>query len=389
MITNVIDDRGESNKGDTESDDHNQPENHELSFEEIDSNPRTIGGNRVSKGKLDKIPDHKIIAVDKTDRLQLIKKHHDGYIGGQRGINAVETAINENYYWSSMHKDISEYIKNCEHCQKFKIIRQNKNLPIVISELKGQPFERISIDIAGPYRYSGANSSAIYSLTIQDNFSKYIRSAPLQDTTGERVMETILKYWISYFEAPVDILSDNAPNLIAGCLQKFRKKLGINMISSSSYHPQTNGTVKRSHARLAEYLGTTLDELKEDMDWETRLSLARLCYNQTIHSTTCYSPHELLFGIKPNVFKVPHIRDIAEDRIDVIKNHLGNIRKNASKNDLNKKNKSKERYAKKTTSKTINYELGQLVLANNLAISNNKLKQKWIGPYRIIKLGYV
>ncbi|CAD7081875.1 unnamed protein product [Hermetia illucens] len=102
MITNVIDDRGESNKGDTKSDNHNQPENHELSFEEIDSNPRTIGGNRVSKGKLDKIPDHKIIVVDKTDRLQLIKKHHDGYIGGHRGINAVETAIKENYYWSSM-----------------------------------------------------------------------------------------------------------------------------------------------------------------------------------------------------------------------------------------------------------------------------------------------
>ncbi|CAD7081892.1 unnamed protein product [Hermetia illucens] len=254
-----------------------------------------------------------------------------------------------------MHKGISEYIRNCEHGQKFKIIRQNKSLSIVIGELKCQPYERISIDTAGPCCYSGANSSAINGLTIQNNIFKYIRFAPLQDKTGETLMETILKYWILNFGAPVEILSDNAPNLTPGCLKTFYRKLGINMISTSSYHPQTNGAVERSHARLAEYLGTTMDELKEDMDWETRLSLVCLCYNQTIHSTTCCSPHELLFGIKPNVFKVPHTSDIAEDRIDVISNHLRNIRKNASKNDLNKENESKERYDKKTTSKTINY----------------------------------
>ncbi|CAD7082647.1 unnamed protein product [Hermetia illucens] len=159
---------------------------------------------------------------------------------------------------------------------------------MVISELKDQPFEHISIDIAGPYRYSGTNSSITYSVIIQDNLSKYIRFTPLQDTTGETVMETILKYWISYFGAPVEILSDNAPNLTASRLQKFCNKLGINTISSRSYHPQTNRAVERSHAGLAKYLGTTMDELKEDMDWETRLSLACLCYNQIIHSMNYY-----------------------------------------------------------------------------------------------------
>lgn len=67
--------------------------------------------------------------------------------------------------------------------------------------------------------------------------------------------------------------------------------------------------------------------------------------------------------------------------------HLEKIRNNTIKNDLEKKRKSKQRYDSKARGKDINFQISKLVLAKNLAISNNKLKPKWLGPYKIIKLG--
>lgn len=122
----------------------------------------------------------------------------------------------------------------------------------------------------------------------------------------------------------------------------------------------------RAHTKLVEFLGTTMNESNQD------LGLGSLCYNQTIYNATGYSPHELLFGIKPNVLKVPKVKEITTDRVGVIRNHLGNIRKNGVKNDLKKKKNSNER------------KRFQLVLAKNLAIPNNKLEPKWIGPYKIM-----
>lgn len=99
----------------------------------------------------------------------------------------------------------------------------------------------------------------------------------------------------------------------------------------------------RAHTKLVEFLGTTMNESNQDREWETKLGLASLCYNQTIYNATGYSSHELLFGIKPNVLKVPKVKEITTDRVGVIRNHLGNIRKNGVKNDLKKKKNSNER----------------------------------------------
>ena len=55
--------------------------------------------------------------------------------------------INKQYYWDQMYRDIKEYVRTCEDCQKRLKGRRKEPLhPIQV----GRAFEQIGIDLVGP-----------------------------------------------------------------------------------------------------------------------------------------------------------------------------------------------------------------------------------------------
>lgn len=75
----------------------------------------------------------------------------------------------------------------------------------------------------------------------------------------------------------------------------------IKRIMTSMAHPQSNGSVERAHARLAEYIRASDKEMAEDTEWEAKLKLASYCYNNTVHSSTGFTPYNLMFGRLPRL----------------------------------------------------------------------------------------
>lgn len=59
--------------------------------------------------------------------------------------------------------------------------------------------------------------------------------------------------------------------------------------------------MERAHARLAEFIRATESELEESLEWSAKLKLASHCYNNTVHSTTGYSPYYLMFDRHPRL----------------------------------------------------------------------------------------
>jgi transposase InsO family protein len=84
------------------------------------------------------------------------------------------------------------------------------------------------------------------------------------------------------------------------------KLLDIDKSKTTPWHPQTNGFLERSHKTLKTYLRSFVDK---DNNWDRLLCYAMFCYNTTVHSSTSYTPYELVFGRKPNIpstfFKEP------------------------------------------------------------------------------------
>ncbi|GFS56077.1 transposon Tf2-6 polyprotein [Trichonephila clavipes] len=64
------------------------------------------------------------------------------------GAKGTHTRIVNNYYWTGMRKYITDYVKNCPDCLKYKTSNQ-KSLGRLQTPVPAQRFETLAIDLFG------------------------------------------------------------------------------------------------------------------------------------------------------------------------------------------------------------------------------------------------
>jgi len=79
------------------------------------------------------------------------------------------------------------------------------------------------------------------------------------------------------------------------------KALGIQQNLSTTFHPRTDGQTERMNTWLEQYLH--LWTASQPTSWSRILPIAEFAHNLWRHDVTRRSPHELLFGIKPQVIQ--------------------------------------------------------------------------------------
>ncbi|KAK9396111.1 Tf2-1: Tf2-1 [Crotalus adamanteus] len=67
---------------------------------------------------------------------------------------------------------------------------------------------------------------------------------------------------------------------------------------SSAYHPSTNGAAERANAVVERYLRSYVSF--QQTNWVDLLPFAEVAYNNTIHSSTEYTPFKVVHGVEFN-----------------------------------------------------------------------------------------
>ena len=71
---------------------------------------------------------------------------------------------------------------------------------MVITDTPGKTFDKIAMDIVGPFNITKNNNK--YILSIQDQLSKFIILVCLKDQTAESVLDAFIKKFICIFGCP-------------------------------------------------------------------------------------------------------------------------------------------------------------------------------------------
>jgi len=100
------------------------------------------------------------------------------------------------------------------------------------------------------------------------------------------------------------VMSDRGPQFIAAFLKELYQLLGIEAMTSTTYHPQTDGQTERVNQELEQYLWIFIRERQDN--WYTLLPLAEFSYNNHIHSSTQQTPFLLDTGQHPRMGFEPH-----------------------------------------------------------------------------------
>ena len=165
---------------------------------------------------------------------------------GHPSHGATKPLINTRFVWHSMNIDIAKWCGSCKGCQIAKISRHNKPVFGKFSEPTGR-FDHVHIDIVRPLQYS---DSFEYLPTCVDLFTHWLEAIPLADIRAETVADTFFTGWIARFRTPATITTDRGAQFESKLWDNLCNKFGIVRNRTTSYHPQTNGMVKRFHRQL-------------------------------------------------------------------------------------------------------------------------------------------
>jgi len=89
--------------------------------------------------------------LTEDDKQRIIQEHHENPLGGHQGISRTHSKISQLYQWQRMRAQIREYIKKCPICQVNKTPNQTIREPMDITTTATRPFEKIFMDIVGPF----------------------------------------------------------------------------------------------------------------------------------------------------------------------------------------------------------------------------------------------
>ena len=122
-------------------------------------------------------------------------------------------------------------------------------MKFLITDTPETAFEKISINIVRKLPITLSQNQHV--LTIQDNFTKYLLEIPVPNHKAGAIAP---KKFICIYDSPKAVLTDQESDFLTNLMRKMTKRFRIRQFKTTAYHPQSNGSLERSHHGFKEYL---------------------------------------------------------------------------------------------------------------------------------------
>src|SRR5438093_2067089 len=223
-----------------------------------------------------------------------------------------------------------------------------------------------------------------------DYLTKYPECFATEDQKAETVAKILVEEIICRHGAPIKILTDRGANFLSEVMNQVYQLFHIQKVSTSPYHPQTDGMVERFNSTLLNMLAPFVNE-KQD-DWDIYLPFLLMAYRTTDHASTIMSPFYLMYGRHPNLpMDIPfqHKELVYMDEItyaDQLTKYLEKAWFYARNNILLSQQNYTEQYNKSMNAHK--FKVGDFVWVytpNPKRGITTKLQRLWCGPFEVLK----
>ena len=193
------------------------------------------------------------------------------------------------YVWPDMRRDTLRWARQCQTCAASKVARHTSPpvLPIQVPKVR---FEHIHIDIVGPFP---SDEGKKYVLTMIDRTTRWTEAVPIADTTTDTVIRKFVEEWVSRFGVPFTVTTDRGSQFTSEAWRSNLTRLGVNVGTTTSYHPQANGMVERFHRTLKNALRCAA---RANPSWTRSLPWVMLGLRNAQRLDTATSAAEVVYG---------------------------------------------------------------------------------------------
>ncbi|XP_045541460.1 uncharacterized protein K02A2.6-like [Papilio machaon] len=227
---------------------------------------------------------HKVI-IPSSLRKKVMDELHTSHLG----IVKTKAEARSRFWFPGVDEAIENLIGSCEVCTRLRPSPPRTKL--VPWRFPPQPFYRVHIDFLGPL------NGRTY-LVVVDSYTKWVEVYDMNaNTTSYAVVERLYEY-IARYGLPKTIVSDNGPSFASQEFSKFCAGNGISHLTTPAYHPASNGQAESLVKIVKKGIRSSVMSSRTAKECKLRLFRFLFDYRNSIHSTTGFSPAELVYGRK-------------------------------------------------------------------------------------------
>jgi len=235
------------------------------------------------------------IPKDEGLRRTILEAEDDSKIAGHFGTYKTIGRVRANFYWLKMDENITEYVRSCDVCQRYQVIRHKKYGLLEPFPVPLRPWTAISMDfIVGLPKSDGYRKIWV----IVDRLSKMAHFIPLR--TEEHIKELALTFVKEIWRLhglPESIVSDRDTRFMSKFWTSLMQLLQGKLNLSTAFHPESDGQTERVNQTLEQYLRSYCSYQQDD--WVSLLPFAEHAYNSSMSESTKASPFEINYGFSP------------------------------------------------------------------------------------------
>lgn len=307
----------------------------------------------------------------------------DAHKLGHFGTRETYLRIKEQFFWKKMYEFIDNIVKRCDSCLRFNKARDFAH-PAMALPVKSV-FDRVTMDLVFGFPVTKEGFKGMIVIVIYT--TKYPWAVPIKSKTADEIAWHFLNF-ISMFGAPKQILSDQGKEFVNSVIERITSGFGIEHRITSAYKPDTNGITECLNKTLTGALRKHAEE--NPTEWNLWVPFVLMAYRSRVHPSTGFTPHELMFGAKMNVFKT----DMQDEERAASESEIFNRSKEIQK--LTEKTIPKaiqnieaaQEQQKKTQNANRNVRFEELLPGQRVFIKSKKIQNKFEiknhGPYTVI-----
>ena len=236
------------------------------------------------------------LCVPRSEVPRLLQETHDNpWESAHAGSSRLFHRLAARFYWPRMWTDVVAYTRTCDVCQKTKPDKRGPNGKLLPHSIPLLPFEVVSLDLITGLPKSGSYDAV---LVIVDKLTKFVQYIP---TTSNLKQEGFAKLFLDNvvykYGIPRQMISDRDARWAKTFWASVAKHLALDLLLSTSHHPQTDGQTEKANDSLEVALRAYV--ASDRSSWAGWLGPLAAAYNSTPHSSTGYSPNFLLLGYSP------------------------------------------------------------------------------------------
>jgi hypothetical protein len=193
--------------------------------------------------------DRLVVPKDQELKNKLMDEAHLSKLSIHPRSSKMYQELRPCYWWTKIKKEIAAYVARCDTCCRVKAIHMRPAGLLQPLSIPSWKWDDISMDfITGlPTTQKGHDSIWV----IVDHLTKTAHFLPVKtDYRPPQYAEKYIAEIVRLHGIPKTIVSNRGSQFTTHFWEHLHKGLGISLIHSTAYHPQTDGQTERVNAVL-------------------------------------------------------------------------------------------------------------------------------------------